>query len=152
MSDRRETILAALFTALGTLDTTAAPVTTERNPVDELAADAARPAIRMYDGDEVVSPAAPRPGKRKAQVFCRMQPEIIGFVRDAANGTEINALLSRVRGAIWNNDTFLAALGETDTVTQESFNTGFNAAEGAGGEGVFKLLISIDYSFTPSSP
>jgi hypothetical protein len=114
MSDRRETILAALFTALQSVSTTADAVgTIERNPVDELPADA-RPAIRMYDGDEVSAPIGPRSTRRKAPVACRMQPEIIGYVRDGANGTEINALLARIRRAVWNNDTFLAVLGEND--------------------------------------
>jgi hypothetical protein len=152
MSDRRETILAALFTALQTVPTTADAVgTIERNPVDELPADA-RPAIRMYDGDEVAAQATPRPAKRKSPVACRAQPEVIGYVQDPANGAAINALLARIRKAIWNNDTFLGVLGENDTITQESLVVGFNAAETGGGEGAFRLTLSIDYVFNPSSP
>jgi hypothetical protein len=81
-----------------------------------------------------------------------MQPEIIGFVRDADNGTEVNALLARIRQAIWNNDTFLAVLGEHDVLTQESLRVGFNQAESDGGEGAFALTLSIDYFFAPASP
>jgi hypothetical protein len=155
VTDRRETILTALFTALEGVNTTAAPVPlVERNPVNDVAAasDQTRPAIRLYDGDEIPGAAAPRPARRKSPVFCRMQPEIVGFVQDADNGTEINALLARIRAAVWNNDAFLAVLGENDTVAQDSLRVGFNQSESEGGEGAFSLTLAIDYVFNPASP
>lgn len=156
MPDRRETILAALFAAVQTVsaDGSGAMDVIERNR-DTPLAEEVRPALLMFDGNELASNQNPRSGKRKAPQAVRMQPAIYGYVKAAAGSpgnisADVNALIARVRKAVFNNDTFLAALGADDVVSQDSLVLQFTP--GATPEADFEMHLNIDYSFNPASP
>lgn len=152
MADKRENIMAALKAALDTVASDgggAVPV--ERNPSEALENET-RPAIRMWDGDEVASNLPERPASRLAGVPVTAQPCIALYVEGigAAAGTAANALLARVRKAIWTNDALRTAIGTDAVITQDSMQQ--DIATGSKTEGAYIIHLSIPYQFNPQSP
>lgn len=151
MADKRETILDALFAALQTVtdDTGDAIAATERNATAPLA-ETDRPALRMWDGDEIPGNVGGRAITRGAPVVVTMQPAIFGYVKadQAAVGTAINLLLARVRKAVFTDAALASAIGSNGTVSQASLNTGLEAGKQV--EGDFGLILEITYTFSPS--
>jgi hypothetical protein len=152
MPDKRETIMAALLTALETVGTDgggAVPV--DRNGDQPLEAET-RPALRMWDGDEVSSNAAPRPASRLSSVQVTAQPCIALYVtgEGPAAGTAANALLARVRKAVWTNEALRTAIGTDATIGQDSMQQ--DIATGSKTEGAYLIHLSIPYQFNPASP
>jgi len=153
MSDKRETIMAALHTALLTVDTDGGGAMTvnDRNGAEPIDPEK-RPAIRMWDGDEVASTLPPRPAGRLSAVAVTAQPCIALYVTGeaAAAGTAANALLARVRKAIWTNTALQSAIGADAVIGQDSLTQ--DIASGSKTEGAYVLHLSIPYQFNPSSP
>ncbi len=148
MADR-ETILAALFTAVSaTVPAVGETIHFERNrnsPVEELKL----PAVVMWDGDEGEGDA--RQIGRNPLASMTMTPEVWGFVSDnkATIGTTINSLLRRVQRAIYSNSTFKTAVGEFTVVSMKTISTGLGKGKKATGD--FRIELSITYQFTPAN-
>lgn len=150
MADR-ETILAALFTAIqATVEDVGENIYFERNrnsPIEE----AKFPAVLMWDGDES-SPDGFTPSiGRNPLIKMEMTPEIWGFVRDdkADIGTALNSLLRRVQRAIYTTDTFQNAVGDLTKVRISSVSTSLGKGKKATGD--FGLQLTIEYQFHPAS-
>lgn len=153
MADKREDIMAALLDALETVDTDGGATmhTIDRNG-DQALEEEARPAIRMWDGDEVPSNGPPRPASRLGPVQVTAQPCIALYVTGIgpAAGTAANALLARVRKAVWTNEALRTAIGTDAVITQDSMQQ--DIATGSKTEGAYILHLSIPYQFNPASP
>lgn len=153
MADKREDIMAALLVALQTVSTDGgvAMHTIDRNGDQALEEDA-RPAIRMWDGDEIASNDPPRPGSRLGPVKVIAQPCIALYVTAIGSGagTAANALLARVRKAVWTNEALRTAIGTDAAITQDSMQQ--DLATGSKTEGAYILHLSIPYQFNPANP
>lgn len=150
---KRETIMAALFAALEGVasDGGGSVPNIDRNgavPLD----DDERPAIRMWDGDEVSTNRDERPAVRRSNVSVTAQPAIAVYVEGtgAAAGTAANALMARVQKAIWTNAALATAIGTDATITQESLVQDLTPATKT--QAALVLTISIPYQFNPASP
>lgn len=152
MADR-ETVLAALFTALSTAKPVSGEtITFERNreTAIEESTLAEGPAVIMWDGDEEAQSPEGRPLQRSPVIQTRMQPEIWGFVKakDGENiGTTINALLKSVKAAIYGNAALKKALG-AEATTQLSLSTGLG--RGKTKQGDFALVYAITHTEDPT--
>lgn len=151
MPDRRETILAAMFTAIqATVADSGETLTFERNRPD--AADPKSfPLVLMYDGDEDAPDPQLRPINRQAVTKLVMQPEVWGYVEAKASevGTKLNHLRARVIKAIFTNAAFIAAVGN-EVVTIGPTKTGLGKSKQA--MSGFGLTLSITYDFNPREP
>jgi hypothetical protein len=150
MADR-ETILAALFTAVSaTVADVGESIHFERNrnsPVEELKL----PALIMWDGDEsqIIGPgAAP---SRNPLLLMEMRPEVWGFVSDAKAtvGTTMNYLLRRVLRAIYSNADFATTVGKLTDVNIERISTGLGKGKKATAD--FGIQLQIRYTFQPTA-
>lgn len=156
MSDKRETIMAAVFAALQTVASdggspSVSSSNIDRNGAQDLEVEQ-RPALRMWDGDEAGATREVRPVVRKANVSVIAQPAIGIYVEGvgAGAGSAANALLVRVRKAIWNNSTLAAALGADATISQESIVQ--DLAPATKTQATLILTLSIPYEFNPADP
>lgn len=151
--DKRETVLAALFAALETVHEVGVYqlALVDRNGAEEVP-EAKRPALRMWDGDEVPSGRDDRAAERKAPPKFRAQPAIWGYVRGEKDeiGPALNALLARVRKAYLNNAALITAVGAGGSIGQESLITGLGKSKKV--DGHFGLILNIDYVINPASP
>ena len=149
MADR-ETILAALFTALQTIPTsTSDEITFERNRVSSIE-EMNLPAIIMWDGDEESQSPGGRALNRGAPIQSKMQPEIWAFVREQNGqniGTTINAMLVRIKAAVFGNAALKAAIGDSGT-TVLSITTGLGRGKTKAGD--VSMTLAITYLDDPT--
>jgi hypothetical protein len=152
MPDKRETILAALFTAMKTIVLDPGEeIAFERNrpePVDQTSL----PAVLLFDGDETAPNPDLRPMGRQSVTKLVMNPEIWGYVEAKAAdvGTKVNNLRARLIKAIWTNQAFINAVGSMETVTLGPMQTGLGKSKQA--IGGFGFEMSITYDFDPRNP
>lgn len=102
--DRRETILARLLVILDSIQT---GLTAERN-APTIDPDA-RPALILFDGDEVAEPSDPNRGGPPSMRRVTMSPDIV-ILASAPNeniGAAINALRMKVLQAVLTDATLL---------------------------------------------
>lgn len=147
---KRETILAALFAALGKINRTAYSLPlVERNPAAALpaASDETRPALRQFDGDADGRPEDARAGARRGPWRMTMQPAIWGYVSGPPDqvGTLANELFEEVCTIVRTDTELLAALGSSGVIVPTQLTTA--PAKGENVEYDFGLTLSIFYEF-----
>lgn len=153
MPDKRENIMVAL---LGCLTAVNEDGGTEMAVIDRNGAEpiesGVRPALRMWDGDEVSDNAGARPATRNGPIRVVAQPCIALYVEGvgAAAGTAANALLARVRKQVWTNEALRTAIGSDPVISQDSLTQ--DLATGSKTEGAYLIHLSIPYQFNPANP
>ena len=148
MADR-ETILAALYTAIAaTVAGVGETLYFERNRNEELE-ESKCPAVLLWDGDE--TQVGGRPIGRAPLLLMEMKPEIWLFVTGTKGtlGTVANSLLRRVQRAIYVNTAFVAAVGGMENVDFTSITTGLGKGKKATSD--YGIQLTIRYQFHPAS-
>lgn len=113
-ADKREDILARLFTILGGIRN----ITTVARNIDEMP-EGSRPCIVLIDGDEIRSDSSR--GKAMQTVVMVMTPRIaIGISNSPGNlGPDINAIRAKVLPAVLGDATLTTILGANGKITYD---------------------------------